>query len=206
MILQVRLPNYTRERTGDIIPCPATPVMQATFSEPEEPIVYATELPPWEEIVASANQFVKAAGEGLSAAAREFNVTGKIQDLESTFHDILATSAVIRGHMSELTQQGVTLDQLSDELGVVFNDIEVYLKNTFPPPDQAPSHEERQEMVTTVLDKAEQGLLDLARKRGMSEDGLERVRESFSLLKPRIEKLVVITGAALSAVCIAVSI
>jgi len=49
-------------------------------------------------------------------------------------------------------------------------------------------------MVVAVLDKAEQGLLDLARKHGMSEDGLERVRESFGLLKPRIEKLVVITG------------
>jgi hypothetical protein len=52
-------------------------------------------------------------------------------------------------------------------------------------------------MTTTVLDRAEQGLLELGGKHGMSEDGLERVRRSFASLKPHIENLVVITGALL---------
>jgi hypothetical protein len=140
---------------------------------------------------------VKAAEETLSAATRELNVAGKIKELEGTFHNILAASAEIRGHMVEITQQGLTLDQVSDELGIVFNDTLIYLGQTFPPSDQAPGHEERLKMTTTVLDSAEQGLLELGGKHGMSEDGLERVRRTFASLKPQIEKLVVITGAPL---------
>ena len=118
----------------------------------------------------------------------------KIDEFRSTFHDIVSASNEIRGHLTELTQQGLTLDQISGELGVIFNDILGHLKKAFPPPDQAPGHEQRQEMVNTVLDSAEQELVDFARKHGMSEDGLENLRSSFGLLKPHVEKLVVITG------------
>jgi len=154
----------------------------------------ATELPSWETIVASTNEVVKAAGESLSAAARQFNVTGKIEDLESTLNSILATSSKIRGQMAELTQQGLTLDHISDELGVIFNGILVSLGKTFPLSDQAPSPTERLEMVAAALGTANQALLDFAREHGMSQDGLESLRESFGLLIPHIEHLVVITG------------
>ena len=137
---------------------------------------------------------MKATNERLNAAAREFEVAEKIHEFRSTFHAIVSTSNEIRGHMTELTQQGLTLDQISDELGVIFNDILGHLKKTFPPPDQAPNHEQRQEMVNTVLERAEQELVDFARKYGMSEDGLENLRSSFDRLKPHVEKLVVITG------------
>ena len=121
-------------------------------------------------------------------------MTEKIDEFRSTFQNIVSTSSEIREHMTELTQRGLTLDQISDELGVIFNDILAHLKKAFPPPDQAPSHEARQEMVTSVLDRAEQGLQGFARKHGMSEDGLENLRSSFDRLKPHVEKLVVITG------------
>ncbi|KAF9789199.1 hypothetical protein BJ322DRAFT_1105065 [Thelephora terrestris] len=154
----------------------------------------AFQLPPWEKIFDFADGFVKAADKQLNAAAREFNVAEKIDEFRNTFHNIVAASSEIRGDMTELTQQGLTLGQISDELGVIFNDVLEYLKKTFPPPDQAPGHEQRQEMVETVLDRAEQGLLDFARKHGMSQDGLEKLRSSFDRLKPHIEKLVVITA------------
>jgi hypothetical protein len=164
----------------------------------------AFQLPPWEKIFDFADGFVKAADKQLNAAAREFNVAEKIDEFRNTFHNVVAASSDIRGHMTELTQQGLTLDQISDELGVIFNDVLEYLKKTFPPPDQAPGHEQRQEMVETVLDRAEQGLLDFACKHGMSQDGLEKLRSSFDRLKPHVEKLVVITGMYPSVACIAV--
>ncbi|KAF9793453.1 hypothetical protein BJ322DRAFT_1034738 [Thelephora terrestris] len=166
----------------------------ATHPKPGEFTARATELPSWETIVASANEVVKAAEERLSAAACEFNVTGRMDDLKSTLHSILATSSEIRGHMSELTQQGLPLNRISDELGVMFGDILAHIGKTFPLSDQAPSQTERLEMVIIVLEKAKQGFLDLAHKYDMSEAGLESVRESFSLLMPHIEHLVVITG------------
>ena len=197
MVPQVRLPSSTYERAGDVTPHPAT---HLKFEEPTAP---ATELPSWETIVASTNAVVKAAGESLSAAARQFDVKGEIEDLKSTLDSILAASNKIRGQMAELTQQGLTVDQISDELGVIFNGILISLGKTFPLSDQAPSAMERLEMVTTTLDIAKQALLDLARKHGMSQDGLENLRETFGLLVPHIEHLVVITGAPFLVVCIA---
>ena len=108
--------------------------------------------------------------------------------------------------MTELTQQGLTLDRISDELGIIFDDILDRLKETSPPPDQAPSHEQRQEMVNTVLDRAEQGLVDFARKHGMSEDGLRNLRSSSARLKQLTKKLVAITGMPSPAACIVVRI
>jgi len=148
----------------------------------------------WDAIVAFADDALRVANQILDDVAQEFNVTGQIDDLRITFNDILTTSGEIREHITEVTQQGITLDQISDELGLILNDILIYLQKAFPPPDQAPSHEERQKMVTIVLDKTEQGILDLFRKYGMPEDRLEILRESFDRLKPHIKKFVVITG------------
>lgn len=152
------------------------------------------ELSTWDVVLAFADDALRVANEILDEAAQEFNVTGQIDDLRTTFNDILTISGEIREHITEVTQQGLTLDQISDELGLVLDGVLSYLQKAFPPPDQAPSHEERQKLVTTVLDMTEQGFLDLLRKYGMSEDGLELIRESFDRLKPHIEKLVVITG------------
>ena len=194
IMLQVCSPSSTYDGTGDVSTHLAT-----RFSKREELEERAIELPSWDSIVATANEVIQAAEDGLNNIATEFDVTGKIQELESTFQTVLATTAEIRERLTELTEKGVTLDQISDELGLIFKDILVYLQQTFPPPDQAPSHEERQRIVGIVLDKAEQGLLDLARKYGMSEDGLENVRETFDLLKPQVQTLVVITGSSLLA-------
>ena len=149
---------------------------------------------------------MKTTNERLNSAARQFDVAEKIDEFRSTFHNIVSSSNEIRGHMTELTQQGLTLDRISDELGIIFDDILDRLKETFPPPDQAPSHEQRQEMVNTVLDRAEQGLVDFARKHGMSEDGLRNLRSSFARLKQLTKKLVVITGMPSPAACIVVRI
>lgn len=165
-----------------------------TLSKYEGVAMGVTQLPPWEKIVAYADKLLEVTNEGLNTAAREFHIQEKIDDFRNTFGDIVFASTEIREHMTELTQKGLTLDQISDELGVIFNDILDHLRKSFPPPDQAPSHEERLERVISILDEAERRLLDFARKHGMSEDGVENLRGSFDRLKPHIQKLVVITG------------
>ncbi|KAF9783038.1 hypothetical protein BJ322DRAFT_1009432 [Thelephora terrestris] len=140
------------------------------------------------------NKVFKTAGESFTTITSAFDVKRRVEELESTIQDIVAASSEIRGHMAELTQKGLTLDNISDELEGIFNEILVYLEETFPPPDQAPSHKERLKMTATILDKVEQAILDFGRKHGMSEDRLERVRKTFSSSKPHIEKLVVLTG------------
>ncbi|KAF9783011.1 hypothetical protein BJ322DRAFT_1073982 [Thelephora terrestris] len=186
----------------------------ATFSEHEAPTERVIGLPSWGSMFAAANEAVKEAGDGLSTFASEFDVNeavktaGKsfstitsefdvkrrIQELESTINDILAVFAEIRGHMAELTQKGLTMDNISDELEGIFKDISVYVEETFPSPDQALSHKERLMRTRTILDRIIQAILDFLRKHGMSEDALERVRRAFASLKRLIEKLVGIIG------------
>lgn len=158
------------------------------MSKFEDGAIDATQLPPWGEIVAYGDQLLKVINKDLDAAARKFHIQEKIDDFRSTFRDIVSTSAEIREHMTELTQKGLTLDRTSDELEVIFNDILDNLQE----PDQAPNHQERQERVLSILDEAGGRLLDLARKHGMSEDGVENLRRSFDRLKHHIQKLFII--------------
>ena len=151
----------------------------------------AVQLPPWGEIVAFSNGFLEATNERLNSAARQFDVVEKINEFRSTFRDIISTSNEIRGHMAELTQHGLTSDQISEELAVVFNDILGHLKNAFPPSDQAPCHE-WQEVMNIVLDRAEQALVDFSRNHGMPKDRRRKFRSSFTRLKQLIKKLVAI--------------
>lgn len=176
--------------------------------EPPPGLAYQGYLPalPMEKIVGFANELVKAADESLDAAAREFNVAGEIDDFRTTFHDFVSASGEIRGHMSELTQQGLTLERISAELGTIFSNIPEHLKQAFPSPDQAPSHEERQKIVASVFDEVGRGLLDFARNRGMSEDRLESLCQSFNQLRPHVERLVSITGTLAPAVCVVICI
>ena len=159
--------------------------------KPEALSEKAVQLPPWGEIVAFSNGFLEATNERLNSAACQFDVVEKINEFRSTFRDIISTSNEIRGHMAELTQHGLTSDQISDGLGVIFNDILGHLKNTFPPSDQAPCYE-WQEMMNTVLDMAEQALVDFSRKHGMPKDRRRKLRSFFARLKQLVKKLVAI--------------
>ena len=167
----------------------------AVFSKAEEVAANALELPPWERFVSVANGLLKVTDQALNDAARELHVPDKVEEFRSTFRDIISTSAELRENMSELTQKGMSLDDISNELSIAFEVILEYMKETFPPPDHAPGHEDRERMVQTIFEKVEEAILNFAQKHGMSEDGQKKVRETLDRLKPHLEKLVIIAGA-----------
>jgi hypothetical protein len=135
------------------------------------------------------------ADSALDAAAREFRIPDQVVAFKHTFSEFVSGVADIRAKTVVLAdQRGVRLEDISQELGQAFSSVLDDLKAAFPPPDQAPSHQQRQEAVALVLNKAEQVILDLARKHGMSEEYLRGLQESFEKLKPVIMALVVIAG------------
>lgn len=146
-------------------------------------------------IVQLAGKVLKVSNERLDAVAREFNVQERVADFRNTFQNVVSASADIHEHMTELTERGITLAQISDELRAVLGDILDHLKKAAPLPDQAPNNEERQKMAETILDRVEEWLLNFARKHGMSEDGLDRLRKSLGRLKYHITKLIIIMGS-----------
>ena len=68
------------------------------------------------------------------------------------------------------------------------------------------TYEEWQEKVLSILDEAERTLLGVARKHGMPEDGVERLRGPSDRPNPHIQKLVGITGILQLSVLIVVHI
>lgn len=176
--------------------CGVLTLVAAVPSKLEDFIANCLPLPSWKKIVSSADAFLKVTDQGLNDVARELNLSDKIEDFRSTLHNIVSNAGEIRGHMDVLIQTGLTANDISDELGAIFHNVLEHLKTNFPPPDQAPGHEERQRMMKMLLDRAEEGLLDLCRKHDMAEDKMNSVRESFDRMRLHIEKLVVITGTS----------
>ncbi|KIP05044.1 hypothetical protein PHLGIDRAFT_129110, partial [Phlebiopsis gigantea 11061_1 CR5-6] len=105
------------------------------------------DLPSWNETVGVVAGLLHKTDEALNRTAREYNISDKVEELRSTFGDVVKIAAEFRVHMKELKQRGMALDDVSDELGVAFDGVLTHMKHAFPSPDQAPSHEERQAMV-----------------------------------------------------------
>ncbi|KAI9460050.1 hypothetical protein HD554DRAFT_2134648 [Boletus coccyginus] len=126
----------------------------------------------------------------LEAAATYFKST-HFTDITSTMNHIVNSTATFRDNIQgALDAHNVTFDALTGELEGIFmgivNDLE-----KIPPPDKAPGHAERAEMVDKVLDDAAQGLLKLTARYGIEE---EIVITYLAALKPMVQALTVTVG------------
>jgi hypothetical protein len=81
---------------------------------------------------------------------------------------------------------------MKEELGDIFNAVFEVLKEEFPPPEDAPSHEKRVAMFSTALDSVEEGFLQFAIRHGVKEGPLKSHTNS---LKFHVQFLVVTVGA-----------
>lgn len=156
-------------------------------------------LPSWDRIVAEiSGNLSQVTDDALNRTARERDILDKVEELRSTFLDIVATAAEFREHMAELTQRGMTLEDISNKLGAAFDKVLAHMKRTFPPPDQAPSHEERAAMVATMLEQVEQALRRFATQHGMSQEATDKMLATFEQLRPKVTLLAVVVGAHLA--------
>ena len=129
----------------------------------------------------------------LEAAATYFKST-HFTNITSTMNHIVSTTATFRDNIQgALDAHNVTFDTLTGELEGIFmgivNDLE-----KIPPPDKAPGHAERAEMVDKVLDDAAQGLLKLTTRYGIEE---EVVTTYLAALKPKVQALTVAVGMSI---------
>ena len=86
------------------------------------------------------------------------------------------------------------LRDISSELEHFFDIILDEMKATFPPPDQAPTHEERREQVASVCAKAERAVLEVAHKHGLSDEQLDDIRVSLERMEIVTTNVVVLIG------------
>ena len=126
----------------------------------------------------------------LESAATYFKSTN-FTDIKFAMNHIVSATATFRDNIKgALDAHHITFDTLTEELEGVFmaivNDLE-----KIPPPDKAPGHAKREEMVDKVLDDTSRALIKLATRYGIEEE----VVETYILaLKPQVQALIVAVG------------
>lgn len=115
-------------------------------------------------------------------------VVSKVQELEQAGKDLVhAAGQFDFGH---LDGEG----QLAEKWAAVVEAVYTKLQEEFPPPDQAPSHEERKKMVGRALSLVEdQFVIVMGPHLGMDE---QDIREKFGKVRDAVEKVVVMIGTA----------
>jgi hypothetical protein len=122
----------------------------------------------------------------------EVYTTEKIMEFKSSMNNVTSTVTTLQQVIREAAEQrGVPLDSMKEELGDIFNAIFEVLKEQFPPPEDAPSHEKRMVMFSTALDSIEEGFLQFAIRHGVNEEPL---KSHASSLKFHAKLLVVTIG------------
>ncbi|KAG1740366.1 hypothetical protein EDB19DRAFT_783689 [Suillus lakei] len=116
----------------------------------------------------------------------------KIMEFRESVDSIAVTATAIHKTCSEAAEEsGISLDSIAEELGDIFVFLFEELKEQFPPPHEAPGHENRTIMINTVLDRIEESFLPVAMKLGVSE---ELLTSHSSSLKIGVEHVIVTIG------------
>ncbi|KAG1822312.1 hypothetical protein EV424DRAFT_1555983 [Suillus variegatus] len=132
----------------------------------------------WDKIVGLGSN-IQGNVDELFQHAKEL-YPSKISELKKSVNSIAGTATslhqVVKGaaEQREIPFDSV-LEELRNTLYVLFEE----LKEQFPPPDEAASHENRTLMINTVLDRVEETFLRVAIKYGASEEVLKDHTSSF---------------------------
>jgi hypothetical protein len=108
---------------------------------------------------------------------------------------LVSTAETFRSQVEvAVNSQGRTMEDVSNHLSVLYAQILEQLATEFPAPDEAPSHQEREDMVTVVMKRLEEGTVSSCERLGIRE---ESMRDFFSKVGPIVEKLIVTIGTSL---------
>ncbi|OJA07919.1 hypothetical protein AZE42_03686 [Rhizopogon vesiculosus] len=130
--------------------------------------------------------------DGLFRHAMELYPSDKITEFKASVVNVTSTATTMHQVVLEAAEQrGIPHDSMEEELGYIFNAIFEELKAQFPPPDEAPGHENRTAMISTFLDRIDEGFLQFAIKHGISEESL---KSHSSSLKFHVQLIVYDTG------------
>jgi len=121
-----------------------------------------------------------------------FHVKEHIDNIRDTMKQLVSTTEAFRTQVEDAVKaKGITMEDVSNDLTTLFEQISEQLAKEFPPPDTAPSHQERREMVAVIMKRLEDGTVQICGKWGIQQ---ETMRKLFSEIGPIIGKLIVLIG------------
>ncbi|KAG1888710.1 hypothetical protein F4604DRAFT_1899670 [Suillus subluteus] len=160
----------------------------------------------WDKIIGLGPNITEYADE-LFHHAVELYPSEKLVEFRESVVNVTATATTLREVCSGAAEgSGVYLHSIIEEHGDIFVVLFKELMRMFPPPEEAPGHDNRTIMVNTALDHIEEGFLQVATKLGVNEELLKRdlveqhpdianilllvlIAELFPLLLPEIGAL-----------------
>ncbi|KAG0698009.1 hypothetical protein DFH29DRAFT_943524 [Suillus ampliporus] len=146
----------------------------------------------WDEVIELGPNIQRYTDE-LFHHATELYPSEKIAEFRQSVDNVTITATALHQVVFAAAEQSgwpldvSILEELGDIFGVLFGD----LTEMFPPPEEAPGHENRTLMVNAVLSRVEESFLQLAIKYGGNE---ELLTSYTSPLKFDVQYIVVIIG------------
>jgi len=126
--------------------------------------------------------------------AMELHPPEKVHEFKQSVDIVISTATELHQMvLATAEQQGVPPDSVKEEFGAIFNAILEKLQELFPPPAEAPGHENRTAMVGAVLDFIDESFSQFAIKLGASE---ESIKVYSDLLKSHVQIIVVTIGTS----------
>jgi hypothetical protein len=137
---------------------------------------------------------IKDYADELFHHALELYPSEKLTELKESMVNVTATATVLRNVCSAAAEDsGVSFRTVIEEHQDIFVVLFKELVKTFPPPEEAISHDNRTIIISTALDRFEESLLQVATELGVSE---EQLKSHSSSLKFVVQYVTVTTGTS----------
>jgi hypothetical protein len=147
----------------------------------------------WDKV----NEFspnIKGYADELFHHTVELYPSEKLTEFRESIVNATATATLLREVCNEAAEDsGVSLHSVIEEYGDVFVVLFQELMEMFPPPEEAPGHDNRTIMINMALDRFEEGFLQVATRLGVSE---ELLKSHSSSLKFVVQHVVVTIGTS----------
>ncbi|KAG2069788.1 hypothetical protein BDR04DRAFT_1077639 [Suillus decipiens] len=145
----------------------------------------------WDKI-AELGPNIKEYADELFYLAVESYPSDKLMEFRESMVNVTATATALRKVCSGAAEDsGVSLHSVIEQHGDTFVVLFEELMKMFPPPEEAPGHENRTIMISTTLDRFEEGFLQVATQLGVSE---ELLKSHTSSLKFVVQDITVTIG------------
>jgi hypothetical protein len=116
----------------------------------------------------------------------------KINEMKTKVEQLIASAFDLHSSLKDAGgKHGLTVEDITGELALMFAATVEELKKSPPPPNHAPSHDERALAVSTALNYVEKDLVIFGIKLGVENGTIER---HFEKVKPILQGIVVLCG------------
>ncbi|THH16611.1 hypothetical protein EW146_g4062 [Bondarzewia mesenterica] len=174
------------ERFSDIVDVAQVPIFNAVKLKYLRPQSLDERSDFFERCADLGESLQKYASNLLNQAASDMaGVTPNIAAFKETMTHLVESTSKFR------TDASFNTNQVSEQLSTAFAYILEEAKAEFPPPEEAPGHEEREKMVASLMLRVEDSIVHITAEHGMTE---ERVRAHLDEIRPGVQRLIVITG------------